>query len=296
MSVRLIAKTVAAKGIPANNAAELIVFITRISTAKTDEEKVQEAEKLIEHCLNHNHVSPFEHNYYSIEITTSRAIGTQLLRHRSFTFQEFSQRYSKVESIESIELRAQATKNRQSSSDVIDPQLKSGILASEEIERLTVQMQDLYSELIDSGVAKECARMILPMATTTKMVMTGNIRSWFFFLKERLSDNAQKEVRQISEAILNILLQECAIVFRRLLPEFAILDKEHSSAKEYNEVIKKLNERLNDIEMEYSILEDVNRTREKELTDLSINNKELRSALGIVTLVFILVIIFATTL
>lgn len=159
-----------------------IVEIARVSSSRVD--KTEKPEGLIGYLIKNKHWSPFEHSFLTFEIVTSKAIGIQLLRHRSFTFQEFSQRYAKVEAIEPIELREQAESNRQSSTNAFDPWLFSspgskGIKASAVIRDYLEAGQKLYEELlsINVRVAKECARMILPMATQTTIFMTGSIRS-----------------------------------------------------------------------------------------------------------------------
>lgn len=164
----------------------------------------------------------------TIEIKTSKAIGIQLLRHRSFTFQEFSQRYSKVENFEPIEIREQAITNRQSSTDIFDPLLETyedipyqegwtpmlidSIKASEAIKNYLDYCKVLYNQLLEAGVAKECARMILPMTTETTIYMTGSIRSWIHFLAIRDDAHAQKEVQLIAKEIKKIFKEQLPII------------------------------------------------------------------------------------
>lgn len=188
-----------------------IVEIARVSSSRTD--KSEKPEGLINYLIKNNHWSPFEHSYMTIEIITSKAIGIQLLRHRSFTFQEFSQRYAKVEAIEPIELRLQAVTNRQSSTEVCDPQItiknsveSFDISAINAIQLHLEQTQNLYNSLLEAGVAKECARMILPMATQTTIYMTGSIRSWIHFLDIRMDAHAQLEAQLIAREIKNIFV------------------------------------------------------------------------------------------
>lgn len=198
-----------------------IVEIARVSSSRQD--KSEAPEGLINYLIKNKHWSPFEHSYMTIEIQTSKAIGIQLLRHRSFTFQEFSQRYAKVEAIEPIELREQAITNRQSSTEVFDPELNlytyfagrtngSDIKASEAIEAYLNQGKDLYEELLSKGVAKECARMILPMTTQTTIYMTGSIRSWIHFLEIRDDAHAQKEVQLIAREIKKIFIEQLPLI------------------------------------------------------------------------------------
>jgi thymidylate synthase (FAD) len=139
-----------------------------------------------------------------IEIKTSRAIAAQILRHRSFSFQEFSQRYSQSTSFEDIEWRMQGKTNRQVGDDEVDlsPELK------DEVDTTLATCKGLYDKLIEKGLAKECARMILPLTTTTTLYMTGNIRSWIFYLELRTKEDTQKEHRIIAEEIKKIFVKE----------------------------------------------------------------------------------------
>jgi len=152
-------------------AEDIIVYAARVSSPRED--KFESPDGLLKYCINNKHWSIFETPSITFEIETSRAIGRQLLRHRSATFQEFSQRYSYVTEYEPFELRKQAEKNRQSSTEVFDPIIwdsegkESGVLASEAIDDLLGQCKDLYDELISKGVAKESARFILPEGAKT---------------------------------------------------------------------------------------------------------------------------------
>jgi thymidylate synthase (FAD) len=191
--------------------AELnIVEIARVSSSRVD--KTEKPEGLISYLIRNKHWSPFEHSFLTFEIVTSKAIGIQLLRHRSFTFQEFSQRYAKVEAIEPIELREQAVSNRQSSTEIFDPFITKNWKASQEINNFLEHCQLLYNSLLDAGVAKECARMILPMATQTTIFMTGSIRSWIHFLDIRDDGHAQKEAQEIAREIKNIFIDQLPII------------------------------------------------------------------------------------
>ncbi len=162
------------------------------------------APKLLKYLIDSGHWSPFEMISIGVEIETSRAIGTQLLRHRSFSFQEFSQRYAEVEAIEPVELRLQAEKNRQSST----VETKNRITQRQVKEHVKESLY-LYENLIRNGIAKECARMILPLATQTTLVMHGTLRSWIHFLDQRCSDHAQKEIRLIAVEIRKQLTVLC---------------------------------------------------------------------------------------
>ena len=199
-----------------------IVRIARASSNRTD--KDENPEGLINYLINNRHWSPFEHSYITMEIKTSRAIGTQLLRHRSFTFQEFSQRYAKVVDIEDIELRIQAKSNRQSSEEIFDDNLEA-ISYNEDwtnkeytgsanslVDSHIRNGKNLYNALLEAGVAKECARMILPLATSTTIYMTGNVRSWLHFLELRDDPHAQLEAQIIARQIKNILIEQLPLI------------------------------------------------------------------------------------
>ena len=155
----------------------------------------------------------------TVEIQTSRAIAAQILRHRSFSFQEFSQRYSAVTEFEPVEIRQQADKNRQSSSEVFDPNVEfddsyryseyeSNFKASLLIEMHLQDSQQLYNNLLKSGVAKESARMVLPLTTQTTLYMKGSIRSWIHYLQIRLDEHTQREHRLIAESIRDIFTEQ----------------------------------------------------------------------------------------
>ena len=201
------------------NAEQAIVEIARVSSSRDD--KSQNPEKLLSYLIKNRHWSPFEMANMCISIHTSRAIGRQILRHRSFTFQEFSQRYASVNEFEEVELRIQADKNRQSSEDVFDPMIGgsnkiSHIRASDRINHLLSQINELYGLLLDNGVAKECARMILPGCTQTHLYMNGTIRSWIHFLEIRDDSHAQKESQDIAKSIKMIFKQEMPIIYNLL--------------------------------------------------------------------------------
>lgn len=190
-----------------SNPEQLVIKIARVSNPKNQDNP--EIAKLVRYLLRHNHLSPFEHAFATFEIVTSRAIAAQLLRHRSFTFQEFSQRYSIAENIEPIELRAQATKNRQSSTKVIDNY-------SAIVDDVIHDSYTAYMRLLDLGIAKESARFVLPLATTTTLYMTGSLRSWITYLQLRTKEDVQKEHREIALAIQDILRGELPVIFTAL--------------------------------------------------------------------------------
>ena len=197
------------------NTADFAIYIARIGKVKDD------PDKLMKYLLAHSHFSPFEHTYFTFKIQTSMSIGEQLLRHRSFTFQKQSGRYEEMAEFEPIELRKQAVKNRQSSEDVFNPVVdywendndSVELFASEAIRRAIAVASQLYEDLLDAGVAKECARFILPACTSTTMLMTGNLRSWLHFLAIRDDAHAQKEVQLIAKEIRGFLAKEVPGMF-----------------------------------------------------------------------------------
>ena len=206
------------------NAEEHIVEIARVSSSRKD--KKTNAAGLLKYLVRHKHWSPFEHSHATFEIETSKAIGIQLIRHRSFSFQEFSQRYQDVNKVgsifEPIELREQCEDNRQSSTKVVNPIIKGVDLktiqttALNAINGLLNNSHILYNQLLEAGVAREQARMILPLTTTTKIQMTGSIRSWIHFLELRDDEHAQKEIQLIAKSIKQQLKEELPIISEAL--------------------------------------------------------------------------------
>ena len=184
------------------SAESIIAYCARVSNPK-NQHNVKTAPKLLRFLIKHKHWSPFELANMCVEIKTSRAIAAQILRHRSFSFQEFSQRYSQATELEPLELRSPAEKNRQSSSEEItDYKLKA--LA-------TITMNNAkaaYDELIEAGVAKECARAVLPLGTQTTMYMNGSVRSWVHYIQLRTEENTQKEHRDVANAIKAIFIEQ----------------------------------------------------------------------------------------
>jgi thymidylate synthase (FAD) len=158
---------------------------------------------LLKYCINHQHWSIFEQASMTVEINTTRGIAAQILRHRSFTFQEFSQRYADTNLLTNTiplpELRRQDDKNRQNSIDDIPDYVKLTLL--EDIRILFEHSQRVYDRLLEKGVAKECARFVLPLATPTRLYMTGSVRSWIHYIDLRSAHGTQKEHMDIAEAI-----------------------------------------------------------------------------------------------
>lgn len=179
-------------------AEELIVHNARVSNP-SNQLNTLTGPKLLAYCIKHGHWSVFEQADMTVEIKTSRAIAAQILRHRSFSFQEFSQRYADAPGIEPVELRKQAESNRQSSTEVIcDEELRGRVFNA------LVVVENVYEDLLAEGVARECARMILPLATSTTLYMKGSVRSWIHYLSVRCDHHTQKEHRLIAEEIRGI--------------------------------------------------------------------------------------------
>jgi len=197
-------------------AEEHIVEVARVSSKRED--KRGNPEGLLNYLIKHRHWSPFEHSYMTVEIETSKAIGIQLIRHRSFTFQEFSQRYQDVNQLndlfEPIELRTQAEDNRQSSVEVLDPE--DNPLIYDMVEEYLEFSRHLYDTLLSKGVARETARFVLPLATKTKIHMTGSIRSWIHFFELRDDGHAQKEIQEVAKAIKKIFKKQFPIISKAL--------------------------------------------------------------------------------
>lgn len=192
------------------DAERIVAFCARVSSSNQEN---PEYEKLFRYLIKHAHWSPFEHASMTVEIETSRAIAAQILRHRSFCFQEFSQRYQEVvPEFHISDARAQAEKNRQSSTDTL----------SEEVKREWAELQGdiarvcaaAYGTALRMGIAREQARMLLPLSTNTRLYMTGNLRSWMHYCQLRCQPDTQQEHRLIAEACRAILYQQCPTIGR----------------------------------------------------------------------------------
>lgn len=183
------------------SAEDVIAYCARVSNP-SNQQNVKTAPKLLKFLIKHGHWSPFELANMCVEIRTSRGIAAQILRHRSFSFQEFSQRYSEAQQLEELELRSPAEKNRQSSSNALDKQHEAYKIANASME---VAMNS-YKHLLEIGVAKECARGILPLATETTMYMNGTVRSWIHYIGLRAKENTQKEHRDIANEIREVFV------------------------------------------------------------------------------------------
>lgn len=178
---------------------QLIAYAARVSNP-SNQLNTETAPRLLAYCIRHGHWSVFETASMTVEIQTSRAIAAQLLRHRSFTFQEFSQRYAVSSSVEKMEFRFQDKTNRQGSGALINESDVTYTLAAESVNAAL----EVYQIMIDGGVSKETARMVLPLCTQTTLYMTGNVRSWIHYFDQRCAEHTQKEHRLLAEKIRDI--------------------------------------------------------------------------------------------
>ncbi len=199
--VELISKTIGLNSYKELDNNEIIAAIARHGTVK------ENSGKLVKYLMCNKHWSPLQHISFGFKIETRRSISAQIFRHRSLNGQEWSLRYAEPLGFEEIELRREHPTNRQSSSEVFDPVLDivdynfGEIKASDRIQKLMYDIENLYKELIESGVAKECARDILPLCTKTTIHITGTLRDLLGFLNVRCDEHAQKEVRDIATRI-----------------------------------------------------------------------------------------------
>ena len=180
-----------------NKGDELVAYMARVSNP-ANQNNTKTSARLIKYLIEHKHWSPFEMVNMCVEIETTRSIAAQILRHRSFSFQEFSQRYAKVAAVSVMpELRRQDHTNRQNSIDDLD-YLRQDIYSSK-IQHLFDESYRLYNELLEEGVAKECARDVLPLSTPTRMYMNGTLRSWIHYCDLRCANGTQKEHKVIAD-------------------------------------------------------------------------------------------------
>jgi thymidylate synthase (FAD) len=197
------------------NAEDLVAFCARVSNP-SNQMNIETAPKLLKFLIKHKHWSPFELVDMCVEIKTSRGIAAQILRHRSFSFQEFSQRYSEATDYEDVELRLQGSKNRQVGEELLSknhPEYNNlnGLLA----EALSLS-EHCYQTMIDNGIAKEVARMVLPLTTQTTMYMKGSLRSWIHYIELRAQQNTQKEHRLIAENCKKIFINNFPVIAEAL--------------------------------------------------------------------------------
>jgi len=190
------------------DAEKLIAYCARVSNPNNQDN--DNYTKLIKYCIDHKHWSIFEQGFLTLELNTSRGIAAQILRHRSFTFQEFSQRYADAnllaDEIPLFELRNQDHKNRQNSLNNVSDEIKSKW--NSEIRQHFAKAKALYDSMIKDGIAKECARFVLPLATPTRLYVSGSIRSWIHYIELRSSHGTQKEHMIIANQCKDIFVTE----------------------------------------------------------------------------------------
>ena len=200
MSVKLVSVT--------PDAEKMMAYVARVSNPNNQENP--NYAKLLGYCIKHNHWSVFEQSFMTLEIETTRGLAAQILRHRSFTYQEFSQRYADssmlADQVPMFDLRRQDTKNRQNSIDNIDPFVKQEFEIK--IRRHFDEAMVLYQSMLDSGIAKECARFVLPLATPTRLYMSGSCRSWIHYITLRSANGTQKEHMDIAEECKKIFVEQ----------------------------------------------------------------------------------------
>jgi len=191
------------------NAEKTMAYIARVSNPKNQNN--DDYSKLLSYCIKHEHWSVFEQSFMTLQIETNRGIAAQILRHRSFTFQEFSQRYADSAQLGNIplpELRRQDFKNRQNSIPDLPNELKKRF--NTKIAAHFKDALDLYEELLAEGIAKECARFVLPLATRTRIYMSGSCRSWIHYINLRSAHGTQEEHKNIA--------QNCKTIFKNSFP------------------------------------------------------------------------------
>ena len=197
-------------------AEETMGYVARVSNPQNQDNP--NVTGLLKYCIKHGHWSVFEQAHMTVEIETTRGLAAQILRHRSFTYQEFSQRYADVshirEDIPLPELRSQDLKNRQNSIDDVDPAKVESF--NKEMRSLFDQSIDLYKKMLHAGIAKECARFVLPLATPTRLYMTGSCRSWVHYIDLRSSHGTQKEHMDLVENVRKIFIEQFPIVSEAL--------------------------------------------------------------------------------
>ena len=200
MSVKLISVT--------PDAEKMMAYVARVSNPNNQENP--NYAKLLGYCIKHNHWSVFEQAFMTLELETTRGVAAQVLRHRSFTYQEFSQRYADssmlADQVPMFDLRRQDTKNRQNSIDDIDPFVKQEFEIK--IRRHFDEAMVLYQSMLDVGIAKECARFVLPLATPTRIYMSGSCRSWIHYINLRTANGTQKEHMDLAEGCKKVFIEQ----------------------------------------------------------------------------------------
>ena len=198
------------------DAEKMMAYIARVSNPANQQNENYSG--LLKYCIKHNHWSVFEQSSMTLEIETTRGLAAQILRHRSFTYQEFSQRYADTKLLDDKiplpKLRKQDTKNRQNSTDDLDEFLVQGFELEMEIQFRNAM--ELYNKMLESGVAKECARFVLPLATPTRLYMTGSCRSWIHYINLRSAHGTQKEHMNIAEDCRGIFTEQFPAVSEAL--------------------------------------------------------------------------------
>ena len=198
------------------DAEKMMAYIARVSNPSNQQNENYAG--LLKYCIKHNHWSVFEQSSMTLEIETTRGLAAQILRHRSFTFQEFSQRYADTKLLDTQipvpDLRSQDTKNRQNSNDDIPQEKKEEYQAL--IARHFEDSMNLYNALLENGVAKECARFVLPLATPTRLYMTGSCRSWIHYINLRSAHGTQKEHMDVVAKARSIFVEQFPAVSEAL--------------------------------------------------------------------------------
>ena len=197
------------------DAEKTMAYIARVSNPSNQDN--ENFSGLLRYCIKHQHWSVFEQSTMTLEIQTTRAIAAQILRHRSFTYQEFSQRYADsnlLGNIELPELRRQDDKNRQNSIDDLEPEVVDKF--NRQMNTLFSSAFGLYNQMLEAGVAKECARFVLPLATTTRLYMTGSCRSWIHYINLRSAHGTQKEHMDIANACKKVFVKKFPAVSEAL--------------------------------------------------------------------------------
>ena len=208
MNVKLISVT--------PDAEKMMGYVARVSNPSNQENP--KVAGLLKYCVKHQHWSVFEQSFMTLEIETTRGLAAQILRHRSFTFQEFSQRYADssmlADTIPLFDLRRQDTKNRQNSIDDINPHTRQNFEIK--IQKHFDDAMELYQEMLTAGIAKECSRFVLPLAVPTKIYMSGSCRSWIHYIDLRSAHGTQKEHMDIAEACKNVFVEQFPTVAEAL--------------------------------------------------------------------------------
>ena len=198
------------------DAEKTMAYVARVSNPNNQENP--NYAKLLGYCIKHNHWSVFEQSFMTLELETTRGIAAQVLRHRSFTYQEFSQRYADssmlADNIPIFDLRSQDLKNRQNSIDDVDDFTKQQFEI--EIQKHFASAMDLYKTMLDKGIAKECARFVLPLATPTKIYMSGSCRSWIHYINLRTANGTQKEHMDLANSCKQIFIEQFPTVAEAL--------------------------------------------------------------------------------